>query len=199
MYSESRELVTVTFILFFRFRPFVANAEQNESVPRHTARIRNLQIAQVSQRPGYAREAPLGSHFVSNGTIKCITVAYGETSETRWRRSWFCTLNASSRHLWLLHQAILRGLEACKDCLQQSQKIAVSQAELQRCKVAARHNLLTYTSALKRLCFIFLSFEQVGEHRRKIWRFKLRFFFLYTGRRSGQKRVFDPKMFLRNR
>jgi len=36
-----------------------------------------------------------GSHFVSDGTIKCI-VAYGETSETRWRRPWFCTLNDSS-------------------------------------------------------------------------------------------------------
>jgi len=31
---------------------------------------------------------------VSYGTIKCI-VAYGETSETRWRRPWFST-NATS-------------------------------------------------------------------------------------------------------
>jgi len=29
------------------------------------------------------------------GTVKCI-VAYDETSETRWRRSWLCTLNVSS-------------------------------------------------------------------------------------------------------
>jgi len=47
------------------------------------------------QRSGYAREEALGSHLVSHGTIKCI-VAYAETSETRWRRPWFCTLNACS-------------------------------------------------------------------------------------------------------
>ena len=29
-------------------------------------------------RPGYTREKPLGSHFVSHGTIQCI-VACGET------------------------------------------------------------------------------------------------------------------------
>jgi len=41
------------------------------------------------------------SHFVSDGTIKGIVavfiiVAYKETSETRWRSPWFCTLYASS-------------------------------------------------------------------------------------------------------
>jgi len=41
------------------------------------------------------REEAVGSHFVSYETIECI-VAYGETSETKWRRPWFCTPNAST-------------------------------------------------------------------------------------------------------
>jgi len=45
--------------------------------------------------PGYTREETVGSHFVSYGTTKCI-LAYRETLERRWRRPWFCTLNAFS-------------------------------------------------------------------------------------------------------
>ena len=48
-----------------------------------------------NQRLGFTKKRASGSHFVSYGTIECI-VAYGETSETRWRRPWFCTLYAPS-------------------------------------------------------------------------------------------------------
>ena len=60
--------------------------------------VRFFIVRRDSTRPGYTREETLGSHFVSYVSTKCI-VDWGEISETRWRRPWFCTLNVISTPL----------------------------------------------------------------------------------------------------
>jgi len=70
------------------YRVFILSTLR-KSVQKHSQWWRSL-----IWRPEYSRDEALGSHFVSHGTIKCI-VAYVETSETRWRRPWFSTVNAA--------------------------------------------------------------------------------------------------------
>ena len=59
----------------------------------------------LTKGPGYTREEALGSYFVSHRARKCIA-AYGETSETRWRRPSPSTHNAAS--------LVYPGLYSCR-------------------------------------------------------------------------------------
>jgi len=49
---------------------------------------------------------------VSNGAMKCI-VACREISDTRWRRLWFCTINAASREGALGSHFVSYGTVKC--------------------------------------------------------------------------------------
>ena len=60
-------------------------------VAMHWRKLRKTEV--LAARNLDTGEEAFGSHFVSYATLLC---SFGKTSETRWRRPWFCTLSASS-------------------------------------------------------------------------------------------------------